>query len=114
MAECIFCNIAAGRLKAQVVYEDQRVLAFRDVNPQAPVHILIIPRQHVERVSAVSEADRGLFGDIHRAAQIIAEKEGVVGRGFRLTVNEGSDAGQTVHHLHYHLLAGRKLGWPPG
>ena len=111
--ECIFCNIAAGQIKADVVYQDERVMAFRDVTPKAPVHILIIPKKHIERVSAVSEADMGLIGDIHRAIQKVAIQEHVSDPGFRIITNNGKDAGQTVNHLHYHLLGGRSMTWQP-
>lgn len=114
MSECIFCNIAAGQIKADVVYDDQHVMAFRDVNPKAPVHILIIPKKHIERLSAVSEADLSLVADIHRVVQEVARVEKVAESGYRLVTNNGSDAGQSVDHLHYHMLGGRALAWPPG
>lgn len=113
MSECIFCNIAAGKINADVVYDDQRVMAFRDVSPKAPVHILIIPKKHIERVSAVTEEDLGIVADIHRAIQRVAIKENVSDSGFRLITNNGKDAGQTVDHLHYHLLGGKTMSWQP-
>ena len=114
MSDCIFCKIAAGQIKADVVYEDQNVLAFRDVNPKAPVHILIIPKKHIERLSTVSEADLSLVSDIHRGVQKVAISEKLVESGYRLVTNNGRDAGQSVDHLHYHVLGGRALAWPPG
>jgi histidine triad (HIT) family protein len=111
--DCIFCTIAAGQLGTKFVYQDPAVVAFRDLNPQAPVHVLIIPRRHVARVSDVKAEDLNIFVDIHRAAQIIADQE-KISSGFRLITNNGPDAGQTVDHLHYHLLAGRHMKWPPG
>lgn len=111
--ECIFCRIAAGQSETNFVYQDPAVVAFRDLNPQAPVHVLIIPRQHLTRVSDVKAEDLKIFGDIHRAAQKIAAQEKIAG-GFRLITNNGPDAGQTVDHLHYHLLGGRGMKWPPG
>jgi histidine triad (HIT) family protein len=112
--DCIFCKIAAGQIPAKFVYEDSRVVAFRDIKPEARVHILIVPRRHIDRVSSLaSDDDFALVGDIHRAAQKIATNEGL-SSGFRLVTNSGPDAGQTVGHLHYHLLGGRKLQWPPG
>lgn len=114
MKDCIFCKIAAGQIKAQVVFEDHHVVAFRDISPQAPVHIIIIPKKHIERVAALEEADLGVMADIHRAAIKIAKDEQVSESGYRLTTNSGKDSGQTVQHLHYHLLGGRHLSWPPG
>ena len=112
--DCIFCKIAAGQIKSQVVFEDQRVMAFRDVSPQAPVHILIIPKKHIDRLSAMAEEDLSLVVDIHRTARLLAEQEKLVSSGFRLVTNDGKDSGQTVQHMHFHLLGGRKLSWPPG
>ncbi len=114
MSGCIFCKIVAGQIKAQVVFEDERVLAFRDLNPQAPVHILIIPKKHVERLMSASEEDLAVFADLHRAAQKVATDEELTETGFRLVTNNGKDAGQSVDHLHYHLLGGRPMAWPPG
>lgn len=111
--DCIFCKIAAGQIKADVVFQDERVMAFRDVSPKAPVHILIIPKKHIERISAVTEADFILIGDLHRAIQRVAIKENVSDSGFRIITNNGKDAGQTVNHLHYHLLGGRSMSWQP-
>jgi histidine triad (HIT) family protein len=112
--DCIFCKIAAGQIPAKIVYEDPHVVAFRDIKPEARVHVLVIPRKHVERVSALTtDADFEIVGHIHRAANKIAEKEGLLS-GFRLVTNSGPDAGQTVDHLHYHLLGGRRMTWPPG
>ncbi len=114
MAGCIFCRIVKREIPADVVYEDPSVLAFKDINPQAPVHLLVVPKKHLARVMDVGPADAGLFADIHRVAQELAKKTGVEEGGFRLVVNNGANAGQAVDHLHYHLLGGRKLGWPPG
>ncbi len=114
MSDCIFCKIAAGLIKATLVYEDDRVVAFPDINPQAPVHILIIPKKHIERVSALSDQDFSLVVDIHKAAKKLAEKHGLDKSGFRLVTNNGAGAGQSVDHLHYHMLGGRAMKWPPG
>ncbi|MCG3203519.1 MAG: Purine nucleoside phosphoramidase [Elusimicrobia bacterium] len=114
MNGCIFCKIAAGQIKADVVYTNQQVMAFRDVSPKAPVHILIIPKKHIERLSTISEADFGLVGEIHRVAQWVAKNEKVEESGYRFVTNNGEDAGQSVQHLHYHLLGGRVFNWPPG
>jgi len=114
MKECLFCKIAGKQIPAKIVYEDERVVAFRDINPKAPVHILIIPRKHIETVMDVKSGDRELMGDLFIAARKIAEKEGVGESGFRLIQNCKADAGQEVFHIHFHLLAGRKLSWPHG
>lgn len=114
MNSCIFCDILTGKVKSTPVYQDDQVYAFTDVNPKAPVHVLIIPRQHVSSVMDVQAKDLPLFTALYSAAQKIAKDKGVDQNGFRLVINNGPDAGMAVHHLHLHLLAGRKLGWPPG
>lgn len=113
MSDCIFCKIAAGQLGTPLVYEGPDVVAFRDLNPQAPVHILVIPKKHVERVSALIDSDLALVGKIHGAIKAIAKSE-KLDNGFRVVTNDGKDGGQTVSHLHYHLLGGRQMNWPPG
>jgi histidine triad (HIT) family protein len=113
MSECIFCRIAAGQMKANVVFEDQHVVAFRDIQPQAPIHILIVPKQHIERVAQLTDETMPVVAQIHRAAQHIARQEGVFEKGFRLITNSGPDAGQAVQHLHYHFLAGQLMSWRP-
>lgn len=112
--DCIFCKIVAGQIQAQVVHDDPQIMAFRDVNPQAPVHILVIPKKHIERASQVGEADLNLVTLIHKTALEIARKEKILESGFRLVTNEGADGGQSVSHLHTHVLGGRPLKWPPG
>lgn len=114
MIDCIFCKIAAGQIKAAIVYQDDNVVAFRDNNPQAPVHILVVPKKHIQSVAALSEADMPLVQEMHRAIQVVAKAEKIIETGFRVTTNSGKDAGQTVPHLHYHVMAGRRLTWPPG
>jgi histidine triad (HIT) family protein len=114
MADCIFCRIVRKELPADMMYEGTAVVAFRDIHPQAPVHTLIVPKKHIAKVMDLSSEDQALLAEIHSAAQDVARKEGVQTSGFRLVVNNGANAGQAVDHLHYHLLAGRKLGWPPG
>ena len=114
MIPCIFCDILGGKIPSTPVYQDDHVYAFADIKPVAPVHILIVPRLHVASVMDVPETHWDLFGKIHAAAQKIIRKQGLDKAGFRLVVNNGADAGQAVNHLHYHLLAGRRLGWPPG
>ena len=114
MADCIFCKIAQHKIQAKIVYEDEEIVAFRDVNPQAPVHILIIPRKHIGSVNSLSEADDALVGRIHRVGKKLVKEESCAETGFRLVLNTGPDAGQTVDHLHFHLLGGRRFSWPPG
>jgi len=116
MAEqnCIFCKIVAGEIPSQKIYEDERAFAFRDINPQAPTHALVIPRTHIASLDAAGEADEALLGHLLRVAARVAHSEGHAGGGFRTVVNNGADAGQTVFHIHVHVLAGRRLSWPPG
>jgi histidine triad (HIT) family protein len=111
--ECIFCQIVAGRKPAAIVYQTETVLAFRDIAPQAPTHILIVPRRHIANVADLSAEDAPLMGDLILAARAIGDQEGV-SDGFRLVINSGRPAGQSVFHLHVHLLAGRRMAWPPG
>ncbi|MEZ5578416.1 MAG: histidine triad nucleotide-binding protein [Candidatus Competibacteraceae bacterium] len=114
MNDCIFCKIAAGEIPADIVYDDGEVLAFRDINPEAPVHLLLIPRQHIATLNDLSEADAALVGRLYLAGQQIAAELGVAESGYRTVINCNRDAGQLVFHIHMHLLAGRELGWPPG
>ena len=114
MAGCLFCGIIDGRVPANVVYQDERVVAFTDINPQAPVHLLIIPRKHVAGVLDAAVEDHDLIGAIFAVAARLAQEHGIANSGFRVVVNSGSDAGQSVFHLHYHLLGGRRMSWPPG
>ena len=113
MPECIFCKIAGHAVEAKFVHETDELAAFKDLNPQAPIHIVIIPKKHIARLSDCSPEDTLLLGKIQYAAKTIAEKTGIV-EGFRLVANTGRKAGQSVDHLHYHLLGGRKMNWPPG
>ncbi len=109
----IFQKIIDREIPAEIVFEDDHVLAFRDVHPQAPVHVLIIPKEPISRVSAATDAHTEVLGRLLRAAATVAEREGLAG-GFRLVINNGDDGGQTVDHLHIHLLGGRRMTWPPG
>ncbi len=114
MADCIFCKIAAGEI-GSLVYEDDRVAAFDDLNPQAPVHILIVPKKHIEQLSEVQDAeDACLAGHMLVVANRLAKERGIADDGYRVVVNNGKGAGQTVWHVHFHLLGGREFGWPPG
>lgn len=111
MAECLFCRLVAGEIPAQIVYEDAHAIAFRDINPQAPVHVLVIPRVHVPSLAELTgEACGTLMDAINR----VARQEGIAESGYRVVTNSGPDAQQTVFHLHWHVLGGRALGWPPG
>ncbi len=114
MTDCIFCKIAASEIPADVVYEDDDVVAFRDITPQAPTHILVIPRKHIATLLDITPEAAPLLGRMQRAAVEIARREGLADRGFRLVTNCLEEAGQSVFHLHLHLLGGRRLGWPPG
>jgi len=110
----IFSKIIAREIPAEIIYEDDLCVAFRDIHPQAPVHILIIPKKEIPRVAEIEVADEPLLGHMVYTAQVIARKEGLDSTGFRLVINNGPDGGETVPHLHVHLLGGRALGWPPG
>ena len=114
MAECLFCAIVAGEIPATTVLETDRILAFRDINPQAPTHVLVIPKEHYPTVAALAAADAGLLGEMITAAHRIAADEGVSDTGYRVVFNTGPQAGQTVFHVHGHVLGGRPLAWPPG
>lgn len=114
MSDCIFCKIAAKELPAAIVHETSNVLAFRDINPKAPVHILIIPKPHISTVMDLGSGHAPLLAEMAQVIQAAAKLEKVAEVGFRLVVNNGRDAGMAVSHLHIHLLAGRALKWPPG
>lgn len=108
--DCIFCKIVEGSIPSQKVFENDDVLAFRDITPQAPVHLLIIPKKHIPTMNDVTEEDLPLIASIHRAAQQIAKEQGIANTGYRLINNCGKDSGQVVFHIHYHLLGGESLG----
>ncbi len=111
---CIFCKIIQGDIPSQKVYEDDLVMAFNDISPQAPVHILIIPKEHYSNILEVEESQKELIGHIFMIAKKIAREMGIHEKGFRIVMNCNRDGGQTVFHLHFHLLAGRQMHWPPG
>ena len=113
MSDCIFCKIANKEIKSDIVYEDDRVVAFNDINPHAPVHVLVIPKKHIVGVAEARDEDAELIGHLQLVAAKLAEEKGVA-EGYRIVVNSGPLAGQSVMHLHYHLLGGRRLNWPPG
>ncbi|HKB13103.1 MAG TPA: histidine triad nucleotide-binding protein [Vicinamibacterales bacterium] len=114
MADCLFCKIIAREIPGSIVYEDDRVLAFNDINPQAPVHVLVVPKRHVASLSDLVESDDQMVGELVRRAAAIAADKGVAAGGFRTVFNTNRDAGQTVFHIHLHLLGGRVMTWPPG
>lgn len=111
---CLFCNIVARDIPADIVYETDAVIAFRDIGPQAPVHILVIPKRHIPSLAQAAVEDSELMGHLLLAVREVAEREGLAEAGFRTVLNTGADGGQTVHHLHAHVLGGRGLRWPPG
>jgi histidine triad (HIT) family protein len=110
---CIFCKIVQGEIPATILYEDDRAMAFADLNPQAPVHLLVIPREHIESLAQMEESQSTLVGHLHWVAAKLAKQHGLH-NGFRTVMNTGSDGGQTVFHLHVHVLGGRQMHWPPG
>lgn len=112
--DCLFCKIAAGDIDADIVYQTEHTVAFRDVNPQAPTHVLIVPRRHIASINALEKADAEEIGRLFLAAKDIAAQEGLSEPGYRVTMNCNAGAGQTVFHVHLHLLGGRQFGWPPG
>ncbi|HJP34870.1 MAG TPA: histidine triad nucleotide-binding protein [Gammaproteobacteria bacterium] len=115
MAEdCLFCKIAAGEIHSDEVYSDEAYYAFRDIDPAAPTHILLIPRKHIARVTDAEEGDRDTMGGLLFAANEIARREGLVGEGLRYVINTNGGGGQTVYHIHLHILGGRQMTWPPG
>ncbi|MDX1567014.1 MAG: histidine triad nucleotide-binding protein [Longimicrobiales bacterium] len=112
--DCLFCRIIEGSMDADVVHEDEDVLAFRDINPQAPTHILVIPRKHIASVNELEDDDATLVGKLYLAARDLAREEGIAENGYRLVMNTREGAGQSVFHIHLHLLGGRSFRWPPG
>jgi histidine triad (HIT) family protein len=112
--DCLFCRIIAGQIPATIVYQDDAVVAINDINPQAPLHTLVIPREHVATINDLQPSHDALVGKMFRAAAAIATQHGYAERGYRTVLNCNREAGQTVFHIHLHLLAGRGLGWPPG
>jgi histidine triad (HIT) family protein len=111
---CLLCRIADGTVPSRQVYRDERIVAFHDIHPQAPLHVLVVPRRHVSTLNDLGAADDGLLGEMVRRAAAIAAEHGYAERGYRVVLNCNADAGQSVFHIHLHLLAGRRIGWPPG
>ncbi len=114
MDECLFCKMVAGDIPADIVYQDDDVLAFRDINPQAPVHILIIPKRHISTLNDLTPDDAALIGKLSLTAARIAEQEGIAESGYRTLINTNREGGQVVFHIHMHLMGGRRMLWPPG
>ncbi|MCU7851930.1 MAG: histidine triad nucleotide-binding protein [Candidatus Thiodiazotropha sp. (ex Monitilora ramsayi)] len=114
MSDCLFCKFVSGEIKPDTVYEDDEVLAFRDINPQAPTHILVIPKHHIATLNDLQQNDDALIGKLYLAAQKIAKQEGIDEAGYRTVINCNEQAGQAVFHIHLHLLGGRSMAWPPG
>lgn len=114
MSDCLFCKIIAGQIPGAIVHEDEALIAFKDIKPQAPLHVLIVPRKHIASLNELSPDDETLVGSMVRCAATLARQHGYHKRGYRTVFNTNSEAGQTVFHIHLHLLAGRGLTWPPG
>ena len=114
MSDCLFCRIIRREIPGSIVYEDDRLLAFNDINPQAPMHVLIVPKRHIDSLNALAAGDDALVGEMVRRAAALAREKGYGDRGFRTLFNTNAEAGQTVFHIHLHVLAGRPLHWPPG
>jgi histidine triad (HIT) family protein len=114
MPDCLFCRIVKREIPASIVYEDDRVLAFNDINPQAPTHVLVVPKRHIASLDALSDGDDAIVGEVVRRAAAIARERGIADGGYRTVFNTNRDAGQTVFHIHLHLIGGRNMGWPPG
>jgi len=111
---CIFCKIIEKKMPSKTVYEDNLVTAFEDVNPQAPVHLLVVPKKHIPEIHSMTEADKDLIGHLFLTAKKIANDVGLDSKGYRMVINNGAGAGQTVFHIHLHILSGRRFSWPPG
>ncbi len=111
---CIFCQIIAGQRPGEIIHQDDRLIVLRDINPQAPTHVLIIPREHMESLNDAAQSDEALLGYMLRTAAKVANQEGLAENGYRVVINTGPQAGQSVYHLHLHVLGGRPMRWPPG
>lgn len=112
--DCLFCKILAGDIPADVVHESDTALAFRDINPQAPTHVVIIPKRHIATINDIDTGDQDVVGGLFTVARLIAKQEGLADRGYRVVMNCNEEAGQSVFHIHLHLLGGRQMSWPPG
>jgi histidine triad (HIT) family protein len=114
MTDCLFCKIVARQIPASIVYEDDHVLAFNDINPQGPTHVLLVPKRHIASLNELEPGDDAIVGELVRRAAAIAKERGIDAGGYRTVFNTNADAGQTVFHIHLHLIGGRSLAWPPG
>jgi histidine triad (HIT) family protein len=114
MSDCLFCKIIERKIPASIVYEDDRVIAFNDINPQGPTHVLVVPKRHITSLNDVTAADDAMIGEVVRRAAAIAKERGIDAGGFRTVFNTNKNAGQTVFHIHLHLIGGRSMAWPPG
>ncbi|GMR19668.1 MAG: histidine triad nucleotide-binding protein [Gammaproteobacteria bacterium] len=114
MTDCLFCKMIAGDIPPDIVYENDEVLAFRDINPQAPTHVLVVPKTHIATINDLGEEHKDLVGTLFLAAKTVAEKEGIAKDGYRTVMNCNALSGQTVFHIHLHVLGGRRMSWPPG
>ena len=114
MSDCIFCKIVSGDIPSTKIFEDEQVIAFRDINPQAPTHVLVVPKQHIPGVNELTEADEALVGHVYGVIAKLVRELGIDESGYRVVVNSGRDGQQSVPHLHFHILGGRLLAWPPG
>ena len=114
MNDCLFCKIADGRIPARLVHQDKDIVAFEDIDPQAPLHVLVMPRRHVATVNELGRDDDQVMGKLFRVAASLAREKGYAGSGYRMVMNTNADAGQVVFHVHLHVLGGRPMGWPPG
>ena len=114
MTDCLFCRILKGEIPASIIYEDDHVVAFNDINPQAPLHALVVPRRHIASLNDLTPEDDALVGEMIRRAAALAKERGYAARGFRTVFNTNAEAGQTVFHIHLHVLGGRRFTWPPG
>lgn len=114
MSDCLFCKIVSGEIKGNIVFQDEHLVAFRDINPQAPMHVLIVPRRHISSLNALAPGDDAVVGEMIRRAAALAKEHGHADGGYRTVFNCNADAGQTVFHVHLHVLGGRRFTWPPG
>jgi histidine triad (HIT) family protein len=114
VSDCLFCKIIKGQVAGTIVYQDDRVVAFKDINPQAPMHVLVVPRRHMASLNELTADDDGIVGEMVRRGAALAKAAGYADRGYRSVLNTNADAGQTVFHIHLHVLGGRTLTWPPG
>jgi histidine triad (HIT) family protein len=112
--DCLFCRIIAGEVPAEIVHQDERSIALRDINPQAPIHVLVIPREHIESLDEATQRDESMLGHLLRVAARVANEAGLSENGYRTVINTGAGSGQSVFHLHLHILGGRQMNWPPG